>query len=70
MLNFTLLVTYHILKFYQEYKIGSNQFVLHNPNPYTPSVSGDTELFRLNSRSSKLWKYTVIMFENSISVVL
>ena len=43
---------------------------MHNPNPYTPTATGDTELFRLSSRSSKLWKYTVIAFETASSVVL
>ncbi|CDW71978.1 UNKNOWN [Stylonychia lemnae] len=60
-ITFSLLIIVHIFDFYEQKSLEG--FVVPNANPYTPTIIGDNELFRLNSRTSKLWKYAIISYE-------
>lgn len=68
MITYTLLIIAHVSDFYETKPLDG--FMMHIVNPFTPTSSSDTELFRLTSRHANLWKFAIISYEATAPVVL
>ena len=70
LLTYTLLVVDQLKELFEQESNHSGP-LLYSTNCYSPSMPfGDMELYRLQSKHRKLWKYTVLAYEITMPFLL